>query len=82
MLVSRVSTGGAVRTADSVSAIVKNAHRRRRLPIWLWEARAVMMLNFERFAIAMPLRTVQDHLYRWNFRVYSVFRQPGCEYAA
>lgn len=47
--------------------ILEKDPQQLKLPFWLWEARAVMMLIFERFHIAMPLRTVQDYLYRWNF---------------
>lgn len=36
------------------------------LPFRKWDARAVMMLIHQRFNIAMPLRTVQHYLFRWN----------------
>ena len=47
--------------------ILEKDPRQLKLPFWLWEARAIRALILRRFLIDMPLRTVQEYLYRWNF---------------
>jgi transposase len=51
--------------------ILEKDPRNPKQPFRRWDARAVMALIFQRFKIAMPLRTVQDYLYRWNFSARS-----------
>ncbi|WP_367872789.1 helix-turn-helix domain-containing protein [Luteolibacter sp. Populi] len=46
------------------------------LPFKRWESRAVMALVLQRFKIAMPRRTVQDYLYRWNCNARSSASRP------
>jgi transposase len=46
--------------------ILEKDPRNLKQPFRKWDARAVMVLILQRFNIAMPLRTVQDYLYRWN----------------
>ena len=47
--------------------ILEKDPQQLKLTFWLWEARAVQALILKRFLVEMPLRTVQDYLYRWNF---------------